>query len=149
MRCLQAPQCAGLPALNGAALSRAACWLLAERCVPTTVCRVVKIACPHITPVPSRPPRRLTLLPFTLWDTCHWGMLPVTGLVAFLLLGEPPGHRKPTPGVGAALHGQQEAWPAAAPLCPSPGSQPARFCPVVLPPLVSLRSSRCWWLLSS
>lgn len=33
-------------------------------------------------------PRRLTLLPFTLWDTCHWGMLPVTGLVAFLLLGE-------------------------------------------------------------
>ncbi|KAL4421269.1 hypothetical protein ABPG75_010560 [Micractinium tetrahymenae] len=29
----------------------------------------------------------LTLLPFTLWDTCHWGMLPVTGLVAFLLLG--------------------------------------------------------------
>jgi hypothetical protein len=30
----------------------------------------------------------LTLLPFTLWDTCHWGMLPVTGLVAFLLLGE-------------------------------------------------------------
>jgi predicted membrane chloride channel (bestrophin family) len=29
----------------------------------------------------------LTLLPFTLWDSCHWFMLPVTALVAFLLLG--------------------------------------------------------------
>ncbi|KAL4855747.1 Type-1 glutamine synthetase 1 [Chlorella vulgaris] len=29
----------------------------------------------------------LTLLPFTLWDQCHWFTLPVTTLVAFLLLG--------------------------------------------------------------
>jgi predicted membrane chloride channel (bestrophin family) len=29
----------------------------------------------------------LSLLPFTLWDTCHWATVPVTALVAFLLLG--------------------------------------------------------------
>jgi predicted membrane chloride channel (bestrophin family) len=29
----------------------------------------------------------LTLLPFTLWDSCGWAMLPITGIVSFLLLG--------------------------------------------------------------
>ncbi|PRW33726.1 UPF0187 chloroplastic [Chlorella sorokiniana] len=29
----------------------------------------------------------LTLLPFTLWDSCHWAMLPIAGIVSFLLLG--------------------------------------------------------------
>ncbi|PSC76825.1 UPF0187 chloroplastic [Micractinium conductrix] len=29
----------------------------------------------------------LTLLPLTLWDSCHWFTMPVTGIVAFLLLG--------------------------------------------------------------
>jgi hypothetical protein len=31
----------------------------------------------------------LTLLPFSLWDTCGWATLPVTLAVAFILLGEP------------------------------------------------------------
>ncbi|KAL4435491.1 hypothetical protein ABPG77_006253 [Micractinium sp. CCAP 211/92] len=29
----------------------------------------------------------LTLLPFTLWDSCRWAMLPIAGIVSFLLLG--------------------------------------------------------------
>ena len=29
----------------------------------------------------------LTLLPFTLWDSCRWGMFPIAFIVAFLLLG--------------------------------------------------------------
>jgi hypothetical protein len=29
----------------------------------------------------------LTLLPFTLWDSCGWATLPITGIVSFLLLG--------------------------------------------------------------
>ncbi|PRW56885.1 UPF0187 chloroplastic [Chlorella sorokiniana] len=29
----------------------------------------------------------LTLLPFTLWDSCRWAMLPIAILIAFLLLG--------------------------------------------------------------
>jgi predicted membrane chloride channel (bestrophin family) len=32
----------------------------------------------------------LTLMPFTLWNTCGWAMAPVACVVAFLLLGEPP-----------------------------------------------------------
>ena len=39
---------------------------------------------------PCRPPLQmiwLTLLPFTLWDSCHWAMLPIAGIVSFLLLG--------------------------------------------------------------
>lgn len=41
------------------------------------------------TPRAAAPPTlcRLSLLPFTLWDTCHWATVPVTALVAFLLLG--------------------------------------------------------------
>ena len=31
----------------------------------------------------------LSFLPFSLWDACHWWTVPVTGLVAYLLLGEP------------------------------------------------------------
>ena len=30
----------------------------------------------------------LTLLPFTLWDSCRWGMFPIAFIVSFLLLGE-------------------------------------------------------------
>ncbi|PSC67432.1 UPF0187 chloroplastic [Micractinium conductrix] len=29
----------------------------------------------------------LSFLPFSLWDACHWWTVPVTGLVAYLLLG--------------------------------------------------------------
>jgi hypothetical protein len=29
----------------------------------------------------------LTLLPFTLWDSCRWGTFPIAFIVAFLLLG--------------------------------------------------------------
>jgi hypothetical protein len=29
----------------------------------------------------------LTLLPFTLWDSCRWAALPITFIVSFLLLG--------------------------------------------------------------
>ena len=31
----------------------------------------------------------LTLLPFTLWDSCRWAMVPISLIVSFLLLGEP------------------------------------------------------------
>ena len=44
----------------------------------------------------------LTLLPFTLWTACRWAMLPITLLVAFLLLGEP---RRP-----AGTCQQADAW---------------------------------------
>ncbi len=30
----------------------------------------------------------LTLLPFALWPTCAWGTVPLSGIIAFLLLGE-------------------------------------------------------------
>ncbi|KAL4853126.1 hypothetical protein ACK3TF_005820 [Chlorella vulgaris] len=30
----------------------------------------------------------LTLLPFTLWDSCGWASVPLSCIVAFLLLGE-------------------------------------------------------------
>ena len=36
---------------------------------------------------PALRPRRLTLLPFSLWESCGLAMIPVAALVAFLLLG--------------------------------------------------------------
>lgn len=29
----------------------------------------------------------LTAMPFTLWKSCGWSMIPATGMIAFLLLG--------------------------------------------------------------
>jgi hypothetical protein len=29
----------------------------------------------------------LTLLPFSLWESCRWSMIPLACLIAFLLLG--------------------------------------------------------------
>ena len=29
----------------------------------------------------------LALMPFTLWKTCHWAIIPVSAVIAFLLLG--------------------------------------------------------------
>ena len=29
----------------------------------------------------------LSLMPFTLWKSCHWAIIPVSAIVAFLLLG--------------------------------------------------------------
>lgn len=81
-------------------------------------------------PLPSRSPRRLTLLPFTLWDTCHWGMLPVTGLVAFLLLGEPPGTK------GPPWRGYGAAWTAGRPgprRCCAAAPQPGQPACTLLP----------------
>lgn len=69
---------------------------------------------------PAPPPhhaRRLTLLPFSLWESCGFAMIPVAALVAFLLLGEqrllsllsPPSDR------GALFHAGGLAAPAAPP----------------------------------
>ena len=54
-----------------------------------------KLICPSFPPsLPARSHTSrfmmiwLTLLPFTLWDSCRWGMFPIAFIVAFLLLGE-------------------------------------------------------------
>ena len=50
--------------------------------VPTPACRYSRHTSRMLT-------IWLSFLPFSLWDACHWWTVPVTGLVAYLLLGEP------------------------------------------------------------
>jgi hypothetical protein len=45
----------------------------------------------------------LTLLPWSLWDTCGLLMIPVTAMVAFLLLGEQQGPPAWPPALPPAL----------------------------------------------
>lgn len=47
----------------------------------------------------------LTILPFALWDTCGWAMLPVMAIVAFVLLGEAVPARVSLPACVLRAHG--------------------------------------------
>lgn len=114
------------------------CLPSGQDCLPApTPCRPARPAGSPSCPSPcGTPATGACCLSPAWWPSCCWVS---------------PRAQKAHPGVVTALHGQREgrARAAAAPLHPSPGSQPARSCRVVLPPLVSLTSRWRWWLLSS
>lgn len=88
-----------------------------------------------------RPLCRLTLLPFTLWDSCRWAMLPIAGIVSFLLLGEAQGPSLVARLLGTGQPSQPQAgylsvglwlrsvlWPHACCASCSDGTLPSVLC---------------------